>query len=91
MLHVIAYGEGLKGRFEILFGTGSLLPKFEDNLAGLKQGESFEFSLTSEESYGDFDPNSILRIPLKSFEIDGRIDHELVKIGNSIPMQDGEG
>lgn len=74
-----------------LFGSGNLLPKFEDQLAGLKTGDDFDFHLPSEDAYGNVDPNSILNIPLKSFEIDGKVDYEMVKIGNTIPMQDGEG
>lgn len=74
-----------------LFGTGSLLPKFEDNLAGLKVGDQFDFNLISEDAYGDFDENSIVKIPAHVFQVDGKIDDELVKIGNKIPMQDNNG
>ena len=31
-----------------LFGTGSLLPKFEDYLAGLKIGDAFDFNLAKQ-------------------------------------------
>jgi len=74
-----------------LFGTGSLLPKFEDHLTGLKTGDDFDFHLAIEDAYGNVDPNSILDIPIKSFEIDGKVDYELVRIGSTIPMQDGQG
>jgi FKBP-type peptidyl-prolyl cis-trans isomerase SlyD len=74
-----------------LFGTGSLLPKFEEYLAGKKVGDLFDFNLSSEEAYGSFDEDSVIKVPLKAFEIDGKIDYELVKVGNKIPMQDGEG
>jgi FKBP-type peptidyl-prolyl cis-trans isomerase SlyD len=74
-----------------LFGAGSLLPKFEDNLAGLKVGDSFDFNLVSEDAYGDFDESSVIKVPLQAFQIDGKVDYELVKIGNKIPMQDSEG
>lgn len=74
-----------------LFGNGNLLPKFEDHLAGLQAGDDFNFQLSSEDAYGNVNPNSILNVPLKSFEIDGKVDYELVRIGNTIPMQDSEG
>jgi len=74
-----------------LFGTGSLLPKFEDNLAGLKVGDSFDFNLVSEDAYGQFDEGSVIKVPLQAFQMDGRVDYDLVKIGNKIPMQDSEG
>mgnify|MGYP006312894545 CR=1 FL=1 len=31
-----------------LFGSGGLLPKFEENLSGLSSGDNFEFLLPSE-------------------------------------------
>jgi FKBP-type peptidyl-prolyl cis-trans isomerase SlyD len=74
-----------------LFGTGSLLPKFEDYLSGLKVGDSFDFNLPSGDAYGEFDESSVIKIPLSAFEIDGKVDYSLIKIGNKIPMQDGEG
>ena len=74
-----------------MFGNGSLLPKFEDNLAGLKVGDSFDFNLVSEDAYGEFDEGSVIKVPLQAFQIDGKVDYELVKIGNKIPMQDSEG
>lgn len=74
-----------------IFGSGSLLPKFEDNLAGLQIGDSFDFNLVSHDAYGDFDENSIVKVPLQAFQIDGKVDYELVKVGNKIPMQDNQG
>jgi FKBP-type peptidyl-prolyl cis-trans isomerase SlyD len=74
-----------------IFGSGQLLPKFEDNLSGLKVGDNFDFNLISEDAYGNYDENSIIKVPLNAFQIDGKVDYELVKIGNKIPMQDSEG
>jgi FKBP-type peptidyl-prolyl cis-trans isomerase SlyD len=74
-----------------MFGSGSLLPKFEDNLAGLKVGDRFDFNLVSIDAYGDYDDSSVIKVPLNAFLIDGKVDYELVKIGNKIPMQDSEG
>ena len=74
-----------------MFGNGSLLPKFEDNLAGLKVGDGFDFNLVSADAYGEYDDSSVIKVPLHAFQIDGKVDYELVKIGNKIPMQDSEG
>jgi len=74
-----------------IFGTGSLLPKFEDYLQGLKVGDAFDFNLLSKDAYGEFDTSSVIQIPLQAFEINGTVDFELLKVGNKIPMQDGEG
>jgi FKBP-type peptidyl-prolyl cis-trans isomerase SlyD len=74
-----------------LFGTGGLLPKFEEQINGLKSGDSFEFLLHSEDAYGPVVENAIVHVPKSVFEIDGQIDQNLMKIGNMIPMMDAEG
>lgn len=74
-----------------LFGTGGLLPKFEENLNGLKTGDGFEFLLRSEDAYGPVVENAIVHVPKSVFEIEGKIDESLMKIGNTVPMMDAEG
>ena len=74
-----------------LFGTGGLLPKFEENLSGLTSGDGFEFLLRSEDAYGPVVENAIVHVPKSVFEIDGKIDESLMQIGNTVPMMDAEG
>lgn len=74
-----------------LYGTGGLLPKFEEKLNGLKPGDNFEFLLNSEDAYGPVVENAIVHVPQSVFEIDGRIDESLMKIGTMVPMMDAEG
>lgn len=74
-----------------LFGTGGLLPKFEENIGGLSEGDNFEFLLRSEDAYGPVVENAIVHVPKTVFEIDGKIDETLMTIGNTVPMMDAEG
>ena len=74
-----------------IYGTGSLLPKFEDHLAGLGIGDNFSFSLSAADAYGEVDHNALVTVPLSAFEVNGKVDYDLVKTGNIIPMQDGNG
>ncbi len=74
-----------------IFGNGNLLPKFEENLFGRKTGEGFNFRLTSDEAYGPVEKNAIIDLPIKIFEIDGKIDKNLLTEGNTVPMMDREG
>jgi len=74
-----------------LFGTGGLLPKFEEQLNGLKSGDNFEFLLNSEDAYGPVVENAIVHVPQSVFEVDGKIDENLMKIGSMVPMMDAEG
>ena len=74
-----------------LYGGGGLLPKFEENISGLKAGDDFDFNLKAVEAYGEVNQDAIVNIPLSAFEVDGKIDPNMVKIGNRIPMQDASG
>ncbi|MEN8156586.1 MAG: FKBP-type peptidyl-prolyl cis-trans isomerase [Bacteroidota bacterium] len=74
-----------------LFGTGGLLPKFEEKLDGLSEGDSFEFLLLSEDAYGPVVESAIVHVPQTVFETDGKVNEELLKIGNMVPMMDAEG
>lgn len=74
-----------------LFGAGNLLPKFEEYIDGLQVGDDFDFELKSHEAYGEVKKEAIVNIPITAFEIDGRIDKNMLSIGNKIPMQDASG
>jgi len=74
-----------------LYGIGNMLEKFEKNLEGMQQGETFSFSLKPEEGYGDIDEEAVVRLPIQIFEVDGNLDTEMVKEGNMLPMMDQDG
>jgi FKBP-type peptidyl-prolyl cis-trans isomerase SlyD len=76
---------------EFIFGTNSMLPAFEKNLEGLDQGDNFQFTLSSEEAYGEYDENKIIELPKNIFQVDGKIDEEILFEGNTVPMMDSEG
>ncbi|HEY8400423.1 MAG TPA: FKBP-type peptidyl-prolyl cis-trans isomerase [Cytophagaceae bacterium] len=75
----------------ILFGASGLPDKFETELEGLSVGESFEFQLESDEAYGDFDSEAVVRLPLDVFKINGEFDAENFHVGMFVPMSDEEG
>ncbi|WMJ73788.1 peptidylprolyl isomerase [Cytophagaceae bacterium ABcell3] len=74
-----------------LFGQSGLPEKFEENLDGKQEGDAFEFSLTSNEAYGDIDENAIVKFPSNVFAQDGVVDTETFKPGAIIPMSDPDG
>ncbi len=82
---------GVDSPLMFLFGAGNLLPKFEENLNGLNLNDSFDFDLTAEEGYGTVKEEAIVDVPLKAFEVDGKVDDDLLKEGNQVPMLDQEG
>ena len=82
---------GADAPLQFLFGTGNLLPKFEENLDGLKLNDDFDFHLKSNDAYGAVNKDAIVDVPIKAFEVDGKIDQELLKVGNHVPMLDQSG
>lgn len=74
-----------------LFGNGQMLPKFEEHLSALKTGDDFEFTLASEDAYGEMDQDAIIDLEKSIFEVEGKIDTEMLAIGNVIPMRDDQG
>ncbi len=74
-----------------LFGAGVLLEKFEDNLSGLKAGDVFSFGMTEEEAYGPTDEEAIVDIPLQAFEVEGKLEEDLLVEGTFLPMRDMDG
>lgn len=74
-----------------LYGSGNLLPKFEENIDGLQVGDSFDFNLAAVEAYGETNADAIVEVPVSAFEMDGKVDENLLKTGNTIPMRDNAG
>lgn len=74
-----------------LFGHGNMLPKFEENLAELKVGQSFDFMLNPKEGYGEVSPEMVIDLPKTAFSKDGSIDPNIVAVGKTIGMQDAQG
>ena len=74
-----------------IFGAGMMLPKFEENLFGLQVGDKFDFSIVSEDAYGLYDDDSVLDLERSIFEIDGKLDEEMIFEGNVVPLMDNEG
>lgn len=74
-----------------LFGQSGLPEEFESQLSGKAAGDAFQFSLTPEQAYGDYDQQAVVDIPKNVFEVDGKIDEEMLQEGNFLPMSDNQG
>jgi FKBP-type peptidyl-prolyl cis-trans isomerase SlyD len=74
-----------------IYGVGMMLPKFEENLFGMQVGDKFDFVINTEEAYGEYDDDSVLDLDRTIFEIDGKLDEEMIFEGNVVPLMDSEG
>jgi len=73
------------------YGSGLLLPAFENALSDKNVGDMFEISMTPETGYGEINNQMIVSMPISTFIIDGKIDDDMVKVGNTLPMMANDG
>src|ERR1700761_3969849 len=69
-----------------LYGAGQMLPRFEENLSELSTGDNYDFSLTAEDGYGEYDEEAVATLPKEMFE-----GTDMPEIGNILPLQDNNG
>lgn len=74
-----------------IYGTGMMLPKFEENLFGLQVGDKFDFVINNEDAYGFYDDENVIDLDRSIFEIDGKLDDKMIFEGNIVPLMDNEG
>ena len=76
---------------EFIYDAGFLLPAFEEKLKDLEKGHTFEFKLDAANGYGEVMPEAVIELPKTAFMVDGKIDDEMLQVGNTIPMMDNQG
>jgi len=69
-----------------LYGAGQMLPKFEEHLSGLIVGDNYEFELSAEDAYGEYNDEAVTKLPKSMFEV-----NELPEEGSMLPLQDESG
>lgn len=73
-------------------GEGMMLPKFEEALAGLEEGDKFDFRIACEDAYGEYDEAGLMELDKHMFyNVDGEFDSDRVYVGNIIPMKTSDG
>lgn len=76
---------------QYIHGLGMMLPKFEENLAGLTDGDKFEFMIPVADAYGDYEDDNVIDLPKNIFFIDGKFDETKICEGAIVPLVDVEG
>ena len=74
-----------------IHGLSGLPEAFENNLLGLSEGDTFDFSISAEDAYGNVDPNAIIQLPKSIFQAEDQNADDILQIGNFIPMTDDQG
>lgn len=76
---------------EFIFGTGMLLPKFEEAILGKEPGEKVAFTLAPADGYGELHPEAIVDLPKTIFMVDGKLAEDILFVGSQVPMADAQG
>lgn len=76
---------------QFIFGTGYLLPKFEEQIINKVVGDTFDFTLVATDAYGEVNKEAIVDLPKNLFEVEGKIEEGLLTPGNVLPMMDSAG
>lgn len=74
-----------------IYGTGRLLPAFEENLGTYSIGDKFGFLLSAVDAYGERREEMLINVPLSIFQANGKIDENICYVGNLVPMMDNSG
>ncbi|MBE6196994.1 MAG: peptidylprolyl isomerase [Rikenellaceae bacterium] len=76
---------------EFIFGTGMLLPKFEEAILGKEPGEKVAFTLAPADGYGELHPEAVVDLPKTIFMVDGKLAEDILFVGSQVPMADAQG
>ena len=76
---------------EFIFGTGMLLPKFEEAILDKEPGEKVAFTLEPKDGYGEVHPEAIVELPKSTFMVDGKLAEDILFVGSHVPMSDAQG
>jgi len=73
-------------------GEGMMLKKFEEQMEGLSEGDTFDFSIGYEDAYGAYDEKGLMELDKRMFyNGDGEFDEERVVVGCVVPMTTTDG
>lgn len=92
-LHTVENGEktfveeaSAENPLDFLYGVGMMLPKFEENISGMKAGETTAFELPAADAYGEIDDSAFAPLPVDMFKETG-----IPPVGEILPLQDNQG
>lgn len=76
---------------QFAYGVGMLLPAFENGLTDKEIDDNFEIEISAKDGYGERVEDMLVSVPKDIFEIDGKLDYEMISVGNALPMMSNNG
>ena len=76
---------------QFIFGMGTMLPAFEENIKDLETGGKFQFTIAAKDAYGEYIEDNVVELPKNIFEVNGKFDDEYITEGATVPMMSSTG
>ena len=76
--------------FEFVTGFGVSMEGFEAQVSKMEKGTPFDFVLTPQEAFGEYDPEGVHKLSRDVFSINGHFDHDNIQPGAVITLLDAE-
>lgn len=77
--------------FQFITGFGIALDGFEKKVAGLAKNEDFDFELSGDDAFGDYQEGRVLDLDKSVFSINGHFDHDNIYKDAVVPLQNEDG
>lgn len=77
--------------FQFISGYGIALDAFEKAVSALNKGDEFDFTLTKDQAYGDYEQAHVVDLDRTIFTINGHFDHDNIFVGAMVPLQNEDG
>ena len=77
--------------FQFISDMGTTLDAFEAQIKPLQKGEKFDFTLSVEEAYGEYEQERVLELNKDIFKINGKFDNEHIYPGSVVPLMNNDG
>ncbi len=77
--------------FVFRVGQDEALEAFEQGLMGKREGEPFILHIHCDDAYGEETEDAIVALPKETFVVDGKLDTEIMKPGEVVPLEDEDG
>lgn len=76
---------------KFLFGSGAMLPVFEENLSPLSEGQLFAFPIKAVDAYGEHDASQVIQVFLDELEENPRYPFSNYEVDDLIQLQTRKG
>ena len=77
--------------FQFTTGLGFTFEAFEEKFKTLKEGDTFNFTLTKDETNGDRRDDLVFDVDKNIFCVNGKFDDKQIYPGNVIPLMNADG